>query len=130
MDWATGNSWARPFPDAKYDVEHVLEWQVVTHFFDWISKKHYNGQPLFDDPHTSAVSTTKLTFCEYWTTWLEWSFQLDGKGPSQNVLQHIAAEYPSTTNRYNEEFVYLQHSINTPAKSNVSFQSANTVDMS
>jgi hypothetical protein len=120
MEWAVGNSWVRPFPNAQYDVEHVLEWQVVTHFFDWISVDHYKGKETFDDPITANAGKKKLTFCNYWNKWLEAPFQLNGMGPSLLAAGHIAAAYPSTTGPYKEEFVYLQHSINSPVKSNVS----------
>ena len=53
--------------ETDYEVEHVLEWQVVTGFFDWVGKQKPGNS--FDNPERHSA-TKKVDFCEYWvTTW-------------------------------------------------------------
>lgn len=104
--------------EKQYHIEHILEWQTVAKFFDWINRK---GKK-YPNPDLSNNKGPELDFCEYWKDQWRGSFQqpwsVNG-GEARKPLEHLAHAYPGLTNRP-EEFVWLQASINTPAKSNVS----------
>lgn len=52
----------------NYHIEHILEWQTVTKFFDWMDRKMEGV--TFLDPDQSRISGNKepksLDFCGYW----------------------------------------------------------------
>jgi hypothetical protein len=107
----------------KYEVEHVLEWNVVTSFFEWIDKKKGNTFPNPDPRQVDAAGTPMMMkFCPYFKILWEGSgiqpFSIKN-GPLLGPLAHIAYAYPSAV-KYTDEFVLLEDDINAPAKSEVS----------
>jgi hypothetical protein len=102
---------------SKYHIEHILEWQTVAKFFDWMNRKPDSVSRKFKDPG----STSKMTFCEYFGVHWKGPYPQDLtiNGKTLSPIEHIAQAYPGVGNR-EEEFVWLQATINTPAKSNVS----------
>lgn len=101
-----------------YQIEHVLEWQLVTGFFDHLNNEL--GKDKFDNPEPKK--TDKMDFCKFWkATWtgpFEVQFSIDGS-ESRSPLTHLASAFPGTSNKI-EEFVWVQTTLNSPAKSNVS----------
>jgi hypothetical protein len=116
MEWGNGKFFNK-VPSTRYEVEHILEWQLVTGFFEWMSKTYHGAQTKFDVPGNSG----KVNFCEYWTeTWKDAkSFPLPGRPTVQTPLDYIRQEYPSKTNEYKDEFVWLERTLNRPAKAEV-----------
>lgn len=117
---------AAGIPETDYQVEHVLEWNVVTRFFDWV--RDQKPGKVFEHPD-KAQKGKKVDFCEYWRqTWTTADVQLqtfkitDGSpnsdGPAKGVLAHLASAFPGKDN-FPEEFVYLHTLLNAPAKSDV-----------
>lgn len=108
-------------PVTDYEVEHILEWNVVAGFFEWVRDQRPGN--VFEHPE-KAQKGKKVDFCEYWRqTWTTddvklLTFDIDGDGPKQSVLDHLASAYPGTKN-FPEEFVYLHTHLNAPAKSDV-----------
>ena len=105
-----------------YQIEHVLEWQLVVQFFTWINDKRIRG-PRFRNPYSDAA-TKDLNFCGYWKeTWFgtgsdSSKFSI-GDSQERNVRQHLQSAYPGTNN-FLEEFVWLETTINSPGKQYVS----------
>lgn len=104
---------------ADYQVEHVLEWQVVTKFFDWVQTKKANVK--FDNPDPSK--TNQLAFCPYWRATWEGAnspvFKLKPTDKKElNALDHLRHAYPGKDN-FEEEFVWLHTAVNAPAKAQV-----------
>jgi hypothetical protein len=60
--------WGTPDATAKYESEHILEWQVVGGFFN---KMGEDIKDDFDDP--DPRKTGKVKFCEYWLE--SWRFR-------------------------------------------------------
>ena len=102
-----------------YQVEHVLEWQVVTKFFEWLSKGPLKKK--FTDPNPKKTGT--LDFCKYWLETWDGSypsmFKLNGNGEARNAIEHLRFAYPARGN-FEDEFVWLEKNINMKAKSQVS----------
>jgi hypothetical protein len=102
-------------------VEHILEWQVVTKFFEWV-RDHKKPGNIFDSPDPTV--TTKVDFCEYWiATWGSKEknppkFSIAGGIAKRNALEHLKYAYPGNNN-HEKEFVWLEESINKPAKAEV-----------
>jgi hypothetical protein len=114
----------------------VLEWQVVTQFFEWIKLRKKPGQ-VFPSPDRTQPNTM-VDFCTYWReTWNHTrgmtdmpKFDLPGEDNYPRLpFEHLQDAYPGRrsappgqkkTNAYFEDFVYLHKTINSPAKSNVS----------
>jgi hypothetical protein len=115
---------AKGHTQKDYQIEHVLEWQVVTKFFTWLEENRLKGE-IFDNPSPTAVdkdeNRKKIQFCPYWKTLWQDSptFRINGKGESRKALQHLKYAYPGIDNHDNE-FIYLQSTVNAPAKSGVS----------
>ncbi|RMD40214.1 hypothetical protein DV735_g4912, partial [Chaetothyriales sp. CBS 134920] len=108
--------------EAKYDSEHVLEFQLLKQFFDEYLNRKYD--PV-DHPDTSLDSDdegSKISFCEL--VKLQWNIPAvaipgletsQGTGASLTPMNHLAQQFP--THRWKtEEYVLLEHDINTPAK--------------
>jgi hypothetical protein len=121
------SSSARPANDINrsYQIEHVLEWQVVTYFFDWVNKKIRSGKPQFDDPNPRNKGK-KTDFCGYWKgLWLgtsQPSFSID-KSVDRTPSEHLKFAYPGIINgnlNHGKEFAWLHALLNSPAKTNVS----------
>jgi hypothetical protein len=99
--------------------EHVMEWQSVTGFFNWMSATHHAGR-TFRSPEPNQNG--QLSFCEYITLYWDLDqsshrFALPG-GPALTPRQHVATAYPH--NMVDEQdFVLLQDKINSPAKAHV-----------
>jgi len=106
--------------NAKYEAEHILEWQLITGFFLDLNQKL--GK-IFDNPDPDHEPTdATVDFCKYWqTTWTlpgTQTFDLDGSG-KKTPFKWLAWAYPSTK-RFPEELVLLHTDLNSPPKSNVS----------
>lgn len=101
-----------------YDSEHVMEWQIVTDFFQKMQAK---GGSNYDHPDPNQAGV-KTDFCTYWIE--SWSledtqaFSIDN-GAAMTPWSHIASAYPSKQN-FKEEMIRLQNNINQRAKANVS----------
>ncbi|KAL1591766.1 hypothetical protein SLS60_011765 [Paraconiothyrium brasiliense] len=106
-----------------YQIEHVLEWQVVTKFFDWLlvkldKKKYENPNP---NQVLSNGNRNTIKFCNYLdATWHgaftpQFKLAFSGDDVERTALGHIKWAYPSK-NHFDDEFVYLQTAINAPAK--------------
>ncbi|KAF2641037.1 hypothetical protein P280DRAFT_542083 [Massarina eburnea CBS 473.64] len=94
--------------------EHVLEWQSVTGFIDWLDRRYTS----FQDPELK--SNGQVSFCEYITKYWDlpnsrFRFALAG-GNEMTPVEHIASVYPSNDQAYRHEFVLLQDTINMHAK--------------
>ena len=106
---------------ADYQIEHVLEWQIVTKFFEWVEIKKKDEQ--FDDP--DPKNNKKMGFCAYWKATWEGAyspiFKLKPDDKKElNALDHLRYAYPGKDN-FPEEFVWLQTTVNSPAKAQVRF---------
>jgi hypothetical protein len=119
MEWGNGKAFKKD-PSTRYEVEHVLEWQLVTGFFDWMNIIYHDKQQKFGKPNGSAGQL--VDFCGLWNGILAKSFPMPGKATPQSPLEHIRQEYPSKTNDYKNEFVWLEKEINSPAKAQVRVQ--------
>lgn len=101
--------------------EHVLEWQSVTGFINWMSATRHAGR-TFQDP--DPTQNGQLSFCDYITQYWDLNsrnhrFALPGSQSLLTPTQHIATAYPH--NSVDEgDFVLLQDKINSPAKAHVS----------
>ena len=104
--------------NAKYEAEHILEWQLITGFFLDLNTKQ---GAVFDNPDPDHTKGAKVDFCEYWqSTWTlpgPQTFDLDGTG-KKTPFKWLAWAYPSTS-RFPEELVLLHTDLNSPPKSNV-----------
>lgn len=103
----------------NYQIEHVLEWQVVTKFFEWVQTK--KADEKFDNP--DPKKTNKLKFCPYWKATREGAnspvFKLKPDEKKElNALGHLRYAYPGKNN-FPEEFVWLHTAVNSPAKAQV-----------
>lgn len=103
-------------PPTQYDSEHVLEFQLPGQLF-----AHLNLQ-LGPFDHPDPTSTRKLTFCEFVDEhWDIPGVAIAGLDTSQGVgaaltpADHVAQQYPTHLWKV-EEYVLLEHDINTPAK--------------
>jgi hypothetical protein len=108
---------------ADYQIEHVLEWQVVTKFFEWVQTK--KGAERFDNPDPKQKG--KLAFCPYWRATWEGAyspvFKLKPDDKKElNAIDHLRYAYPGKGN-FEEEFVWLQTAVNSPAKAQVRLNS-------
>jgi hypothetical protein len=108
---------------ALYEVEHILEWQLVTSFFDYLNEDIFKDD-TFDHPNPLEVVSgkrAKINFCKYWAeTWKDSPmFALGGAVAKRDPMTHLKWAYPGTQN-YIEEFVMLEDNINAPAKTQVS----------
>lgn len=124
MEWGNGGSFKKVVttPTTRYEVEHVLEWQLVTGFFEWMSNEYHSNQDKFDNPQAQNAGAPKVTFCEYWKgTWEDTkAFTIPGKPIARVPLNFVRKEYPSKINEFNNEFVWLEKELNAPAKAQVS----------
>jgi len=133
----TNYEWGGPLTDVKstkalYEVEHVLEWQVVTKFFDWIYEIKKRTE-TFPGPDTTSE---RVNFCAYFiNSWDRdpYTSEIDKEnnnlvisneaqpitidGETKTPRQFLADEFPGTT--FREEFVMLEANINAPAKAEV-----------
>ncbi|OAG02084.1 uncharacterized protein CC84DRAFT_1252184 [Paraphaeosphaeria sporulosa] len=112
------------FVQGDYQIEHVLEWQVVTKFFDWLKLRKFS-KSAFDNPDRNALDKNgkrrQIGFCEYLkVTWdnptpptFKLAFSKDDQ--ERTALGHIQWAYPGK-NHFEKEFVYLQTTVNAPAK--------------
>lgn len=103
-------------PPTQYDSEHVLEFQLPGQ----LSAQLDIDLDYFDHPDPSI--TRKLTFCEYVNEhWSRPALAIPGLETARGVgaaltpANHVAQQFP--TNLWKtEEYVLLEHEINTPAK--------------
>jgi hypothetical protein len=107
--------------EKKYHIEHILEWQTVAKFFDWMNRKKEAEGKTYTNPDPTNNLKGELNFCQYWKEQWKGSYPQDLtiNGKTLKPLDHMAQAFPGVNNR-EEEFVWLQASMNTPAKSNVS----------
>jgi hypothetical protein len=122
----------------EYDTEHVLEWSVITGFFNQLSSQ-YGGKDGTDFVHPDPQENgKKISFCKYWkATWdLPRSQTMPNPAPQNGLkspvlerkpAEWIAANYPykfgttpSGAQEFVDEFTLLQKKINSPAKNAVS----------
>lgn len=101
-----------PVAGVQYDSEHVLEWQLIALFFRELD----NNEPFVLDPDPRSKSEMK--FCNYVKKYWSVDIAVNG-GTPKNPAQHIADQYP-TVDTFTDEFVLLEHDINTPSKGKVS----------
>jgi hypothetical protein len=120
MEWGDGGKFTKA-TGAKYEVEHILEWQLVTGFFEWMSKSHYQGKRKYDDP--DPKKTGKVDFCDYWVGTFAAAPAISlatRPGTTKTPLDYIRDEFPSKSNDYKDEFAWLEDEVNAPAKAQVS----------
>ncbi|OTB02455.1 glycoside hydrolase family 18 protein [Hypoxylon sp. CI-4A] len=103
-------------PSTQYDSEHVLEFQVPSQFFAYLDRT----LGTYDHPDPSVIR--KLTFCglvqEQWNIPAVSMPDLDtsmGVGAALTPADHVAQQFPTDKWKI-EEYVLLEHDINTPAK--------------
>lgn len=91
----------------------------MTHFFDWMDRK-MDGTKLPDPDPVRTNNGKDLSFCEYWKAHWNAGYQQELliNGKMLKPMAHMAHAYPGVNNRP-EEFVWLQATMNTPAKANV-----------
>lgn len=119
-DWGDGGKFTQQ-ANAKYEVEHILEWQLVTGFFDWMSKVYYKGKTKYDNPDPAIK--TRVQFCDYWLGTFAQAPKIalsSRPGTKKTPLEYIRDEFPSKDNAYKNEFAWLEDGINAPAKAQVS----------
>ncbi|KAL1608080.1 hypothetical protein SLS60_003019 [Paraconiothyrium brasiliense] len=121
MQWGGSHNNFHKVPRAQggeYEIEHVLEWQTVTRFFEWLNDHHFAKKRKFTDPDPTQGGA-RIDFCEYWSkTWATQAFTIDVNGRSRvDAKKHIARQYPGVN--FRNEFVWLQKDINKPAKQNM-----------
>jgi len=114
-------------PQRVGETEHVLEWQSVTGFIDWLNARYKSSGTQFQDPDTT--SNQPLSFCKYIIKYWDlhtgnnqasqYTFAINN-GAAMNPVEHLASVYPSNDPAHSHEFVLLQSDINAPAKANVS----------
>jgi hypothetical protein len=79
--------WGNPDRTARYESEHVLEWQVVGGFFNKM------GEDIKDDfDHPNPEETSTIKFCEYWRE--SWNFN-EGQLMDNPLLAMPVAPSPS-----------------------------------
>jgi hypothetical protein len=122
MEWGSTQNSFQKVPLAQggiYEVEHILEWQLVTKFFEWLNEDHFGGRTQFIDPDP-AKNGAQIDFCMYWRkTWNAPAFTIQLNGNSARTAKdHIAWQYPNSRG-FQDEFVWLQKDINKPAKQHV-----------
>jgi hypothetical protein len=123
MEWGGSHNNFKKVPrnlGGEYEVEHILEWQLVTGFFMWLDEEHFGGRKQFTNPEIAKKKGVKVDFCTYWRkTWNAPAFTIPVNGNrAQNAKQHVAWQYPGVD--FRNEFVFLQKDINKPAKQQVS----------
>lgn len=103
-------------PATQYDSEHVLEFQMPKQLFDHLDLS------LGPFDHPDPTKTQKLSFCEYVAEhWDIAAVAIPGLDTSQGVgaaltpADHVAQQYPTHLWK-TDEYVLLEHAINTPAK--------------
>ncbi|KAL8377162.1 hypothetical protein RB595_008033 [Gaeumannomyces hyphopodioides] len=103
-------------PATQYDAEHVLEFQLIKWFFLDLDIE------LPEVPHPDPSRPGMLGFCQLVREqWGIDGFEIQGletgkgTGVKLTPADHVAQQFPTTTwNR--DEYVVLEHKINTPAK--------------
>lgn len=113
MQWGSGPALKKPTA-ANYEVEHILEWQLVTGFFDWLSNTHFGGQTF---PNPEPLSASRIDFCQYWLKFWDYRFPIGQH--TRNAEEHIQHAFPYKNGPYENEFVWLDADINAPAKAEV-----------
>ncbi|KAI1172269.1 carbohydrate-binding module family 18 [Nemania sp. FL0916] len=116
-DYVFGSPLEARLEDQKYDAEHILEVQLPKQFFDHLDDifgPYSHPDPAMKEP---------ITFCKLIEA--QWNIPAisipgldnsNGIGTALTPIDHIGAQFPS--NKWNaDEFVVLEHIINTPAKS-------------
>lgn len=107
---------ARVSGGPQYDSEHVLEFQLPGQFFANLDNT------LGTFPHPDPADPSRVSFCRLIN--LQWGGHsvaipgLDtarGNGATLTPAVHVAAQFP-TNNWHLDEYVVLEHQINTPAK--------------
>jgi hypothetical protein len=100
----------------------------VTSFFEWVSKKK-TGK-IFTNPDPTRLDKDKnrqmMGFCDYldatWGGSFVRSFKLKGhpggEDDARTAQSHLAFAYPSKK-LFEDEFIYLQTTVNAPAKQQV-----------
>lgn len=104
-----------PETKVEYQIEHILEWNTVTSFFDWLNEDHFKDRRWPHPNPNRRAGTPTVNFC---TLWKEiWNsapaFQLNGQTLSPN--KHLASKYPSSRH-FVKDFVWLQKELNNLAK--------------
>ncbi|KAL1606402.1 hypothetical protein SLS60_003805 [Paraconiothyrium brasiliense] len=118
MQWGAGKTFQKVAGE-NYEIEHILEWQMVTKFFDWLSKDKYKSARQFPNP--APLGKNKVDFCTYWKqTWDTPAFVISANSKRApkglTAKTHLAYQYPGKDPVFNKEFVWLQEDLNAPAK--------------
>lgn len=119
MKWGrAANAPAPTYP--AYNVEHVLEWQLVTRFFDWVQETYYHDAASLDSLKPLTQPSAHVKFCDLWLDWWQWPIVIDGT--SRTAKEHIRWAFPSKA-AFTDDFVWLESNMNSPSKENVSHAS-------
>lgn len=95
MEWgSTKQPHLNPVAGQDYEVEHIMEWQLVTKFFDYLDHDHFGGRAQFTDPDP-AQNGAQIGFCDYWTkTWNNQRFTIAVNGNTPRTAQkHLAWQF-------------------------------------
>jgi hypothetical protein len=95
----------------NYEVEHVLEWHLVTDVFEWIRNKSQQ----YPNPDPNAQD--QVGFCEYFKAHWEGAPAFAIGLNTRDPIDHIHAY--AGTGSCTAELVWLQKPINAPVKSNM-----------
>jgi hypothetical protein len=130
--FSTCFTWSRTLYPVSELFYHLLTYitifrQVVTNFFKWVSEKK-TGK-VFTNPDPKKLDQNKnrmMDFCDYldatWGGSFLRSFKLKGHPGGEDDVRsaqsHIAFAYPSQK-FFEDDFIYLQTTVNAPAKQQV-----------
>lgn len=100
---------------ARFATEHILEFQLIKHFFDEMQEKK---GAVYDNPKRGGKA--KVGLCSYMQGyWNNAQFSMDSSGP-RRPMDFVGQVFPGMDNQYVSEFVILDSGINA-AKEGVSF---------
>ncbi|KAF2005391.1 hypothetical protein P154DRAFT_571114 [Amniculicola lignicola CBS 123094] len=118
---------AKKATGGDYDTEHILEFQLLTDFFNDVNNKWAKNH--FEHPDSAEVientnppERKKIDFCKYWReSWdlkTEERFAIPGETDLKTPFQHLVSVYPSSE-KHSDELVLLQRKVNAPAKASM-----------
>lgn len=116
-DWvarAGTPQFAQSQASSSYATEHLLEWQNIASFFNYLADEVFNTQQyVHPDPSKNEMCDFKTYFQQHWAWGRDpaQKFTLPGGGPAATPFRHIANAYPSDANRA-DELVLLQAEMN------------------
>lgn len=129
--WRNGTSEEVLDRNSTYEIDHVLEWQVIVNFFTAMNEKFEKDEFVHPDPNMNGI---KVNFCKYWKA--SWNFKggqmIDNPAPESGVqsntqrrkpIDWIAANYPHKAQdgeNFLQELTLLQKLLHSPVKRHVS----------